>query len=283
MSLALLKSTISAAHAPRVSVLSLHGVIAAGADRFRRGLNLSAMEKAVATAFSLSGVRMVALLINSPGGSPVQSRLLHDRIRAHAAESKIPVIAFAEDVAASGGYMLALAADEIYASSSSIVGSIGVISAGFGFPGLLRKLGVERRVYAAGDNKSTLDPFKPENPEDIDRLKAIQRDVHDEFIDLVRTRRKGRLNGDDADLFSGAFWSGRQAVSLGLVDGVADMRTLLRDRFGEKVRLKAVGESGRGPFGRFFAGAQSVDPLAKSVAASMEVLDQRAAWARYGL
>jgi signal peptide peptidase SppA len=202
-------------------------------------LTLSTSAAAIERAFSMRGAKAVAIQINSPGGSAVQSMLIYRRIRALAAEKKLKVYVFAEDVAASGGYLLALAGDEIYADASSIVGSIGVITATFGVNELINKIGIQRRVYTAGKSKDTLDPFLPEKPEDVERIKAIQRDVHDEFISLVRERRGLRLKETD-DLFTGAFWSGKKAVELGLIDGLADTRSKMRELLGDEVRFKLV-------------------------------------------
>ncbi len=200
-----------------VPVLRMNGPIGM-ATPLRPGLSLGAVAGALEKAFQLSKVPSVAVLINSPGGSPVQSSLIFKRIRQLADEHEKKVYVFCEDVAASGGYYLAIAGDEIYADTSSIIGSIGVISQSFGFVEAIKKIGVERRVYTAGENKSTLDPFLPENPDDVVRIKAIQRDIHDVFIGLVKERRAGKLKGPDQELFSGAFWSGPKAAELGLID-----------------------------------------------------------------
>ena len=190
--------------------------------------------------------RAVALLINSPGGSPVQSHLIYRRIRALAAENKRPVIAFAEDVAASGGYMIACAADEIICDPSSIVGSIGVVGGSFGFAKLMEKLGIERRLYTSGENKAMLDPFLPEKPEDVERLKAVQREIHEGFIDLVKGSRGARLKGPENTLFSGEYWTGSKAVELGLADGIGDLRSTLRERFGDDVVTPLVSAGAAG-------------------------------------
>ena len=221
-------------HPPTVAVLRLSGVIGAPV-RFRGGLSLQSLASRIERAFRMRGLEAVALAINSPGGSPVQSALIHQRIRALAEENSRPVFAFAEDVAASGGYWLACAGDEIYANENSLVGSIGVISSGFGFVDLLNKLGVDRRLHTEGDKKSLLDPFAPEKPADVKRLKAIQKDVHESFKALVRNRREGRLKGTERALFSGEFWTGARALELGLIDGIGDMRSVMRERFGERV------------------------------------------------
>ncbi len=191
----------------------------------------------------MSGAKAVAIQINSPGGSAVQSMLIYKRIRALAVEKNLKVYIFAEDVAASGGYLLALAGDEIYADPASIVGSIGVITSGFGLHELISKIGVERRVITAGANKDTLDPFLPQKPEDVERIKALQLDVHQSFIDLVKTRRGDKLDKADIDLFTGEFWSGKRALELGLIDGHSDLRTKMREIYGDDVRLKLVAPS----------------------------------------
>ena len=229
--------------APTVAVIRLSGVIGSFGP-WPGGLSLSGLARTLERAFAMRGLSAVALAINSPGGSPVQSSLIAKRIRALAAEKKLPVFAFAEDVAASGGYWLACAADEIHADESSIVGSIGVISASFGFQDLLQRVGVERRVHTAGARKSMLDPFRPENPEDVARLEAIQRDIHAQFMVHVRERRGVRLKGDDEMLFSGEFWTAPRALELGLIDGIGDLRGVMRARYGDKVRLRVVGERG---------------------------------------
>ena len=225
--------------APVVAVLRLNGVIAAG-SRLRSGLSLSSLAPQIERAFSMRRVSAVALVINSPGGSPAQSALICDRIRALAAEKKKPVYAFTEDVAASGGYWLACAADEIYANENSIVGSIGVIYGGFGFQEALAKLGVERRLYTAGDKKSILDPFSPQKDADVKRVKSLQKELHDNFKGLVRERRGDRLKGSARALFSGEFWTGTDAVDLGLIDGIGDVRSVMRAKFGDKVEFRLL-------------------------------------------
>jgi signal peptide peptidase SppA len=227
----------------------------------------------------------VALLINSPGGSPVQSHLIYRRIRELAAENKRPVIAFAEDVAASGGYMIACAADEIICDPSSIVGSIGVVGGSFGFVRLMDKLGIERRLYTSGENKAMLDPFLPEKPEDVERLKAIQQEIHEGFIDLVKGSRGARLKGPEKTLFSGEYWTGSTAIELGLADGIGDLRTTLRARFGDDVVTPLVSPA-RGWFGRVQPGVSALDSVLLSGNFAEEIisaLETRAHWARYGL
>jgi serine protease SohB len=263
---------------PVVAVVRLAGVIGP-IGPWRGGLSLAGLASTLERAFGLRGAKAVALAVNSPGGSAVQSALIARRIRALAAEKKLPVYAFAEDVAASGGYWLATAGDEIYADESSIIGSIGVISAGFGFQELLQRLGVERRVHTAGPRKSMLDPFRAENAEDVARLEALQREVHGSFQAQVRERRGARLKADDETLFSGEFWSGRRALELGLIDGIGDMRTVMRDRFGDKVRLRPIGAP-RGWLMRRFRLDAADDDWARDVLAAVE---ERALWARFGL
>ena len=217
--------------------------------RCGRALTLASVARPLERAFTMRRASAVALVINSPGGSPVQSHLIYRRIRALAAEHKRPVIAFAEDVAASGGYMVACAADEIICDNSSIVGSIGVIGGSFGFAGLMEKLGIERRLYTSGERKAMLDPFLPEKPQDVERLKAVQREIHEDFIALVKESRGARLTGPENDLFSGEFWTGRKAVTLGIADGIGDLRTVLRERFGDDVRTPLIAPE-RSLFGR---------------------------------
>ncbi len=268
---------------PVVNVLRLAGVIG-GLGRFRRGLNLASQAQLIERAFKMPRLSAVALAINSPGGSPVQSALIGERIRALAEEKEVPVIAFAEDVAASGGYWLACAADEIYAHESSIVGSIGVISAGFGFPELLSRIGVERRVHTAGERKAMLDPFRAEVPEDVERLKSIQSDIHDGFKDYVRARRGDRLKGGEEELFSGEFWTGRRALELGLVDGLGEIRQVMRARFGDKVRLRVIDGPRRLRLPLGIAGGGLAGPdMAASAHALVEAVEERALWSRYGL
>ncbi len=224
---------------PVIPVLRFSGAIGV-VTPLRPGLSLSTSAAAIDKAFSMSGAKAVAIQINSPGGSAVQSMLIYKRIRALAVEKNLKVYIFAEDVAASGGYLLALAGDEIYADPASIVGSVGVITSGFGLHELISKIGVERRVITAGANKDTLDPFLPQKPEDVERIKALQLDVHQSFIDLVKTRRGDKLDKADIDLFTGEFWSGKRALELGLIDGHSDLRTKMREIYGDDVRLKLV-------------------------------------------
>ena len=266
---------------PVVAVVRLAGVI--GVPTSIRGtLTLSGLAATFERAFATRGLRAVALAINSPGGSAVQSALIHKRIRALAAEKDVPVFAFAEDIAASGGYWLALAGDEIYADENSIIGSIGVISSGFGFHGLLERLGVERRVHAQGDNKVMLDPFAPEKAEDVKRLEVLQKEVYASFKELVRQRREGKLKPSRRKLFSGEVWTGRQALELGLVDGLGDLRSVMRERFGDKVRLRLVGPERRW-LRRRLGSTESRPPAGTWAEDLIAAAETRAVWARYGL
>jgi serine protease SohB len=270
---------------PTVPVVRLSGVIGFSTP-LRPGLTLASVAKPLERAFAWPRARAVGLLINSPGGSAVQSHLIFQRIRQLSAERKRPVIAFVEDVAASGGYMIACAADEIVADPSSIVGSIGVIGATFGFAKLIDKIGVERRIYTAGTNKAMLDPFLPENPEHVARLKAIQEDIHASFIDLVKSRRGGKLTAPDAELFTGEYWAAKKGITYGLVDRTGDMRSFLRERYGDKVETPLV-TAGRSLFGRTPQGvAADVGALLEGRGLADDLvssLEARAIWARYGL
>lgn len=268
---------------PVVGVVRLDGVIRPSGG-FRRSLSLNALAATFNRVFGLKGLSAVALVVNSPGGSPVQSAMICRRVRELAREKDVPVIAFAEDVAASGGYWLTLAADEIYADENSIVGSIGVISAGFGFADMMEKIGVERRVHTAGERKSMLDPFSDEDPEDVARLKSLQGEMHENFQHAVKTRRGGRLKANDDVLFSGEFWSGRRAQELGLVDGIGDLRAVMRDRFGDDVRFRIVGPKKKWwkPGNGSLPGAETrgLGFLADDLIAAVE---ERFIWNRFGL
>lgn len=270
-------------HVPIVPVVRLFGLIGITTP-LRPGLTLGAVARTLERAFSYRNAHAVALLINSPGGSAVQSHLIYQRIRQLAEENERPVIACLEDVAASGGYMIACAADEIICDPSSIVGSIGVIGGTFGFDQLLKKVGIERRVYTAGERKAMLDPFLPEQPEDVERLKAIQREIHATFIGLVKSRRGDKLTSPESSLFSGEYWAGAKAVELGLVDRIGDLRSYLRARFGEKVQTPLISAE-RGFFGRRVPGVLHGEPWTAPGFADeiVSALEARAAWARYGL
>src|SRR4030081_3862719 len=248
---------------PVVRVVRLAGVIGVSSP-LRPGLMLQSVARQLERAFAMRRARAVVLLINSPGGSPVQSHLIYRRIRQLAAEKKLRVIAFAEDVAASGGYMIACAADEIICDSSSIVGSIGVVGGSFGFAKLMDKLGIERRLYTSGEHKAMLDPFLPENPEDVERLKAVQQEIHEGFIELVRRSRGSRLKGPEKTLFSGEYWTGAKAVEFGLADRIGDLRSTLRERFGPDVATPPVSPP-RGWLGRVQPSVRALDVLSSRV------------------
>ena len=267
---------------PIVPVVSLNGVIVAGSRFGQRGLSMESTAAVLRRAFNTKGAKAVALSINSPGGSPVQSALIAARIRLLAAEKGLPVIAFVEDVAASGGYWLACAADEIVANPSSIVGSIGVISAGFGFQELIARYGVERRVHTSGERKAMLDPFQPEKEEDVARLKSLQAEIHDDFKKWVRERRSAKLKGDDATIFSGEFWTGRRGLELGLIDGLGDLRSTLQARYGAKVRLPMIATR-RSLFARFGLGSRVSGRLDEIGPATVAAIEERLHWQRFGL
>jgi signal peptide peptidase SppA len=264
---------------PQVAVLRFDGLIGM---RGPRSISLRRFAAAMERAFSLTNLKAVALAINSPGGAPAQSSLLFRRIRQLAEEKNVPVVAFAEDVAASGGYWLALAADEIFAEDTSLVGSIGVISASFGFVEALRRLGVQRRVYTAGANKSLLDPFLTEDPKGVERLAALQRDMHETFKDMVRARRGARLAGEDETLFNGEVFTGKRALALGLVDGIGDLRSVMRQRYGERVRLRPI-EPDRRRLVFWRWGAPRRPDVADIAAELLARLEERLIWARFGL
>jgi signal peptide peptidase SppA len=268
---------------PVVPVVRLSGVIASGGLLGSRGLSIESVAPLLKRAFDTRGAKAVALAINSPGGSPVQSALIGQRIRLLAAENDVRVIAFVEDVAASGGYWLACAADEIIVDPSSIVGSIGVISAGFGFQDMIARFGVERRVHTSGERKAMLDPFRPEKPEDVERLHRLQAEIHDGFKDWVRERRAGKLKGDDATLFSGEFWTGKRGLALGLVDGIGELRATLQARYGAKVHLPVIGPRRR-LLSRFGLGTSvdgtGIDGIGPATLAAIE---ERLHWQRFGL
>lgn len=267
-----------------IPVIRLHGTIMPGGSPVRQNLSLATTAGVIEKAFAFKDAPAIAISVNSPGGSPVQSRLIYKRIRDLADEKGKAVLVFVEDVAASGGYMISLAGDEIVVDPSSIVGSIGVVSASFGFQEMIKKIGVERRVYTAGRNKATLDPFQPEKKEDVERLKALQLEVHQTFIDLVKERRGARL-ADDPDLFTGQFWSGGRGIELGLADRMGDMRSVLRERYGPKTQMRLV-TAPRGLFGRRLSMFGTSDPAEFSASAArglIEAADERAIWARFGL
>jgi len=267
---------------PVVPVVRLTGIVGFSTP-LRPGLSLAGLARTLDRAFAVRSAAAVALAINSPGGSPVQSHLIFRRIRELATEKKRHVIAFVEDAGASGGYMIACAADEIVADPHSIVGSIGVVGGSFGFDRLIEKLGIERRLYTSGEHKAMLDPFLPEKPDDVERLKKLQRQIHDDFIALVKSRRGAKLSGPENDLFSGEYWTGRRALELGLVDAIGDLRGTLRERFGDKVVTPLISAE-RGLFGRRVFGVATSGVSGLGLAEDfISALEARAIWARYGL
>jgi signal peptide peptidase SppA len=267
---------------PVVAVLRLSGAIGMSTG-LRKGLAMASSADSINKLFADKTVAAAAVVINSPGGSPVQAALIHDRIRALAKEKGVTVLTFAEDLAASGGYMLLAAGDEIYAHENSIVGSIGVVSAGFGFQGLLEKLGVERRVHTSGERKAMLDPFKPEDPRDAAHLEALQREVHESFKAMVRERRQGKLKGDEKDLFSGAFWTGAKAKEFGLIDGLGDLRSVCRQKFGDKVEFRVVTPR-RSWFSLDMLGSRTdVEPRTDWAGSLIAAVEERSLWSRFGL
>jgi signal peptide peptidase SppA len=270
-----------------VPVVRLSGLIGS-VTPLRPGMSLAGVARTLERAFAIKNAKAVALVINSPGGSPVQSRQIYLRIRQLAAEKKLPVLVFVEDVAASGGYMIACAGDEIFCDPSSILGSIGVVGGSFGFQELIRKVGVERRLYTAGAHKAMLDPFLPENPDDVARVKALQREIHAIFIALVKQSRGSRLKGADDVLFTGEYWTGETSVSLGLADAIGDLRSTLRARYGDKVLTPVIAPSTgllSGLFGRKSAGAGTLgelDGIGGLPDELISALESRAIWARFG-
>lgn len=260
---------------PTVAVIRLAGIIGE-AGSFKRGLTLEELDDDIKKAFEIPNLKAVAVQINSPGGSPVQSELIYNAIRYHADKKKIPVYSFAEDLAASGGYWLLCAGDEIYAHESSLIGSIGVISAGFGFVEAIKKLGIERRVYTQGENKSVLDPFQLEKQSDIEILKEAQKDVHEAFKAHVKSRRKIKKS-DEERLFSGEFWSGKKAKSLGLVDDIGDLRSVLVKKFGDDVKIEKISKP-KGWLKRKFGVISDVffDSLARAIS-------EKAIWSKFGM
>jgi signal peptide peptidase SppA len=270
-----------------VPVVRLSGVIGA-VTPLRPGMSLAGVARVLERAFSMRNAKAVALVINSPGGSPVQSRQIYLRIKQLAAEKKLPVLVFVEDVAASGGYMIACAGDEIFCDPSSILGSIGVVGGSFGFQEAIRRLGIERRLYTAGAHKAMLDPFLPENPDDVAKLKAIQREIHQIFISLVKQSRGARLKGDDDALFTGEYWAGESSIALGLADGIGDLRSTLRARYGEKVLTPVIAQPTgllSGLLGRRSPGAGQLSALESMAGLPDELIsavETRAIWAKFG-
>jgi signal peptide peptidase SppA len=270
-----------------VPVVRLSGVIGA-VTPLRPGLTLAGIAKVLERAFSYRHAKAVALVINSPGGSPVQSRQIYLRIKQLAAEKKLPVLVFVEDVAASGGYMIACAGDEIICDPSSILGSIGVVGGSFGFQEAIKRLGIERRLYTAGEHKAMLDPFLPENPDDVAKLKAIQREIHQIFISLVKESRGARLKGSDDTLFTGEYWAGDSSVALGLADSIGDLRSTLRARYGDKVLTPVIAQPTgllSGLLGRKSPGAGQLSALESMAGLPDELIsavETRAIWAKFG-
>ena len=258
-----------------VAHIKLNGVIG-NAGKFKQGIDFAGQEELIKKAFSLKKASCVAISINSPGGSPVQSHMIYNYIRQEAKNNKKKVIVFAEDVAASGGYLISCAGDEIYANSSSIIGSIGVIYSSFGFTELIKKIGVERRVHTAGKNKSTLDPFLDEKKEDIERLKNIQLDLHMDFINVVEKSRRSKLQKSEVELFTGEFWSGKKAKDLGLIDEIGDANQILKEKFGEDVVIKKFEKSKGWLSKKLSSSNDHLDQLAN-------ILDEKSVWQRYGL
>src|ERR1700720_4711959 len=268
-----------------VPVVRLSGLIGA-VTPLRPGMSLAGVARTLERAFSMKNAKAVALVINSPGGSPVQSRQIYLRIRQLAAEKKLPVLVFVEDVAASGGYMIACAGDEIFCDPSSILGSIGVVGGSFGFQELIKKVGVERRLYTAGAHKAMLDPFLPENPDDVARVKALQREIHAIFIALVKQSRGAKLKGTDDVLFTGEYWAGEPSVSLGLADAIGDLRSTLRARYGDKVLTPVIAPATgmlSGLLGRRSAGTlASLEGISGLPDELISALESRAIWAKFG-
>jgi signal peptide peptidase SppA len=267
-----------------VPVVRLSGLIGA-VTPLRPGMSLAGVARILERAFSMKNAKAVALVINSPGGSPVQSRQIYLRIRQLAAEKKLPVLVFVEDVAASGGYMIACAGDEIFCDPSSILGSIGVVGGSFGLQEFIKKIGIERRLYTAGEHKAMLDPFLPENPDDVDRLKALQREIHTIFIALVKQSRGTRLKAADDVLFTGEYWAGETSISLGLADAIGDLRSTLRARYGEKVVTPLVAPpSGMlsGLLGRRSPGTFELEGALSLPDELISAVESRAIWAKFG-
>ena len=257
--------------------IRLSGVIGS-AGRFKQGIDFSGQQEIIKKAFSFKKAKNIAISINSPGGSPVQSHLIHDYIRQLAKKNEKKVIVFAEDVAASGGYLIACAGDEIYANSSSIVGSIGVISASFGFQEAIKKIGIQRRVYTAGKNKSTLDPFKEEKVEDIERIKKLQLELHSDFIEVVKKSRGSKLKDPEKNnTFTGEFWSGSTSMKLGLIDGIGNAEQILREKFGDDIVIKNL-EKQKSFIAKKLS--SSIDNQIDNIAG---VIEERALWQKFGL
>jgi signal peptide peptidase SppA len=265
----------------KIAVVNLCGVIGKG-GKIEQGLNIENTSPLLEKAFAVKNLKAVAININSPGGSPVQSELIFQRIRELSLEKKISVFTFAQDLAASGGYFILLAGDELFAHNASIVGSIGVISAGFGFEELIKKIGVQRRIYAEGKNKAVLDPFSPENEENIQILKSAQRDVYESFKNLVKERRKNKLTISDDELFNGAFWSGKKAFEIGLVDAIGNMREVMKSKFGNKIKFVNIEPKKKGIIKELLAnkiGQFNVNLVENLV----DKIEEKSVWGKFGL
>jgi signal peptide peptidase SppA len=264
----------------KIAIIRMAGVIADSSVIRRAGINHNKYREAIAQAFEAKRVRAIALILNSPGGAPAQCSLISAHIRRLAAEKNIPVFAFVEDVAASGGYWLACAADEIYAQGTSIVGSIGVISAGFGFDRLIEKYDVTRRVHTSGKDKAFLDPFRPEKSDDVQRLKDIQADMHAAFKEWVHERRGARLNGAESELMEGAFWTGAGALQRGLIDGIGDAGSVLREKFGPDIKFVDFIPEKKSLLSAFLP--ISVDSMLDP-GAIIDAAQEKTFWGRFGL
>ena len=264
---------------PKVAVIRMSGVIADGAMMRRAGISYQKFEKVIEKAFEMMNLKAVALVLNSPGGSPAQCSLISAQVQRLAKEKDVPVYSFVEDVAASGGYWLACG-EEIYAQSSSIVGSIGVISAGFGLEDFIKRYDIKRRVHTSGKDKSFLDPFKTEKAEDVARLKEVQRSIHEDFKNWVKERRGGALKGDDAELMEGAFWTGTDAQAKGLIDGIGSVESVMKEKFGEDIKLASCE-----PEKKWFSSLPLMGGEARSdlIYDALNVAEERTYWARFGL
>ncbi|MEN3930395.1 S49 family peptidase [Microvirga sp. W0021] len=267
---------------PRVAVIRMNGAIGM-AQPLRAGLSAAGVSPLLEKAFNLPRAKAVAIIINSPGGAPAQAHLIYQRIKSLAAEKELPVFIFVEDVAASGGYMIACAGDEIYADPTSIVGSIGVVSAGFGFDRFIEKHGIDRRVHTSGKSKAMLDPFHPENPDDIAHLKNLQEQIHIFFKDLVREGRKDKLKADEDFLFSGSFWVGAEALNYGLIDGLGNIHQIMREKYGEKVKLNLLSPPKPSLLGRLLGKGAQVEMSLIQPEALISAVEERSLWARFGL
>ncbi len=263
----------------KVVVLRMAGVIADSSQMRRAGINYHKFKESIEKAFEVPRAKAVAIVINSPGGAPAQCSIISSAIQKLSNDKKIPVYTFIEDVAASGGYWLACLGDEIYAQSTSIVGSIGVISSGFGLDEFIKSYDITRRIYTSGRDKSFLDPFKPEKADDVARLKSLQADMHKTFKDWVRQQRGIRLNGDDSALMEGAFWTGRAALDLGLIDGIGDVTAVMREKFGEDIKFVDFSPEKK-------SWIASLLPFGEARIDIGDVLDkaeERTIWSRFGL